>query len=127
MRAFDYRFEAGHGPRRLVRRYSVIVSDTDLDAPATLLWHEQDADHVPLAVQNPLGKLQPWLVVSGKSFAAALAGAFAEFAGEPVDLQADRRAVLLCSARRWRAADFAARIEQAAAGLTRLQARSRGG
>ena len=123
VRAFDYRFEAGHGPRRLVRRYSVIVSDTHLEAPPTLMWHEQDADHVPLAVQNPLARLGGWLVVSGRGFAPALAGAFAGFAAEAVNLQADRRWVMLCSARRWKPADFAARIDRAAAALGALRAR----
>ncbi len=121
LRAFDYRFEAGHGPRRLVRRYTVIVSDTDLPVPPTLLWHEQDPDHLPLAVQSPLGRLQGWLVVAGPEFAGTLAAAFEGLRDQPVNLQIDRRSVMLCSAVPWRPEELAAWIAQAAAGLSRLQ------
>lgn len=121
LRAFDFRFEAGHGPRRLVRRYGVIVSETPLEAAPTLMWHRLDADHVPLAARNPLGQLGQWLVVSGRDFAATLGRAFAELAAEPVNLQADERSVMLFSARRWNPAGVAARIDQAAAGLDALR------
>jgi len=123
LRAFDYRFEAGHGPRRLVRRYSVIVADTDLPLPPVLMWSVADTDHLPLAVRNPLEQLGGWLVISGEQSAALLAEAFAEFQKEPVDLQVDGGSVMLSSADPWKPADLAARMDQAAAGLELLRAR----
>ena len=45
VRAFDFSYEAGHGPRRLARRYSVIVADTSLELPPALIWHAADLDH----------------------------------------------------------------------------------
>jgi hypothetical protein len=125
LRAFDYRYEAGHGPGRLVRRYSVVAADTDLDLPAALMWRMEDASHVPMAVQRPWARLGPWLVVSGGQLPAVLTEAFGELAGQPVSVQIGDRSVLLCSAVRWQAKEFAARMDQATAALGVLHSRCR--
>lgn len=122
LRAFDYRFEAGHGTQRMVRRYSVIVADTDLVLPRTLLWHAQDDELLPLAVGRACEPAGPWAVVEGGPDAPAVAKAFAEFAAEPVNLQTDGSTVIVYSARRRKASEIAPLLGQVARGLSRLEA-----
>lgn len=123
VRAFDYYFEAGHGPHRLGRRYGVIVADTDVDLRRALMWHGADPGPVPIAAATPGGEAGPWHVVHGGASAAALAEAFGGFADEPVNVQTDRRSVMLCAAGRWKPDDLSRRIDAAVGGLENLKAR----
>ncbi|KPK86481.1 MAG: hypothetical protein AMJ81_01145 [Phycisphaerae bacterium SM23_33] len=122
LRIFDYHLECGHGPRRLTRRYSVIVADTDLIIPSALMWHSDDAEHAPLAARRPVGRVRQWLVISGAWFAPALAEAFADFADQPVGLQTNYGSVMLCSAARFKPAELPAKMNSAVAGLSALRA-----
>ncbi len=122
VRAFDYHFEAGHGPGRLARLYCVIVFDTNFELPGTLMWHLEDAGPAPLEVQGPLARAGQWLVAAGERFAPALAEAFAEFASEPVSLQTHGASVMLCSSARWGPREFTRRIDQAVGALNILLA-----
>lgn len=122
LRVFDYHLECGHGPRRLGRRYSIIVADTDLEVPSALMWHTGDAEHAPLAARSPVGRVGQWLVISGARFAPALAEAFADFADQPVDLQTNQGSVMLCSAARFKPMDLPAKMNSAVAGLSALKA-----
>jgi hypothetical protein len=125
LRAFDYCYEAGHGPGRLTRRCGVIVADTDLELPSALLWHADDAEHAPLAARSPTGRSGRWLVISGRGFAGALAEAFGGFADRPVDLQTRRRSVMVCSAARFRPWELAAALNATVAALAALRAQTR--
>ena len=49
-RAFDFRYEAGHGTRRTTRPYSVITVDAELPLPSAILWNEADLSAAPLVV-----------------------------------------------------------------------------
>ncbi len=126
-RAFDYCFEAGHGTRRLVRRCSVIVADTDLALPAGLLWHTEDADHLPLPAAGPVARAGPWLLLRGGEPAAELSELFGKFGQQPVNVETARRSVMLWLNGSWQVSEFAARIGQAAAALDALRARRRQG
>ena len=123
LRAFDYYFEAGHGPQRLARRYSVIVADTNLDIPPALLWHAGDDEHVPLAAKGSLGDAGPWRVVAGAPFARRLAEAFASFAGECVHVQTLGQSVVLSLATRSKPLAMAERFDKTVAGLNALRER----
>ncbi len=127
LRAFDYSFEAGHGQRRLLRRYSVIVADTDLRLPDVLMWNAADNEHIPLTVRRPVGRLGQWLVLTGMNYADVPARAFADFADEPVNIQINRRSVMLCSADRWKPAEFANAIIRTVEGLGKLRKASQAG
>lgn len=122
LRAFDYHYEAGHGPGRLTRRYSVVVADTDLKLPPALLWHADDAEHAPLAARSPVGRTGSWLVIWGAGFAPTLADAFADAAGEPVDVQTRAGSLMLCSAARLKPRELPGRLNSAVAGLSALRA-----
>ncbi len=125
LRAFDLSFEVGHGPRRLERRYSVIVAETTLDLPPALLWHAADYDHPPLAVRRTVGKQGVWGVVQGIDVAAALADAFNAFAEEPLSIQTVGRSVILALADRWQPRKLPERLRRTIAALETLQQRTR--
>jgi len=126
-RAFDYSFELGHGTRRLVRRCSVIVADTDLAPPAGLLWHVDDTDHLPLPVAGTVARAGPWLLLRGGEHAVELSELFGTFGEQPVNVETAGRSVMLWLNGIWQVPEFAARIRQAAAALDALRARRRQG
>ena len=121
LRAFDFYFEAGHGPQRLARRYSVLVAEAGVDMPPALIWHAGDNEHTPLAAAASAGRLGLWRVCWGGEFAPRLAGAFGAFAAEPVNVQTTRRSVILCSADVWKWKAVPDRICKAVAALEALR------
>jgi len=52
VRAFDFRCELGHGPRRVTRHYDVVVVETDSSLPESILWHHGDEEYAPLPVRG---------------------------------------------------------------------------
>ena len=120
VRAFDYHFEAGHGPGRLARLYCVIVVDVEFELPEMLMWHEDDAEDAPLAAQQAPQRVRKWMVTAGGETAAALAEAFEPFADEPVNVETHGGSLMLLWARRWHGRDLPARMDQAAAALKAL-------
>lgn len=63
VRAFDFRCEAGHGPRRLVRHLAVTVLQTDLRLPEVLLWREDDPAGMPGSVGPANASHNGWACV----------------------------------------------------------------
>jgi hypothetical protein len=122
MRAFDFLFELGHGGRRVTRRYSVVLAEIDHPAGSALLWHEQDCDHPPLAVQAAQGRLGPYLVVHGQELAPLLVEAFGAPGNQPMSIQLEAGTLLTLAPVRWRAADLPARLEALAAAIEHLHA-----
>lgn len=121
IRAFDFYFEAGHGPRRLARHYSVFAAEAGTDVPSALIWHGGDNEHVPLAAATSTARLGLWRVCWGGRFAPRLAEAFQRFAVEPVNVQTVRRSVILCSANVWKPKALPERIRQAVDALDNLK------
>lgn len=117
-RVFDYHFEAGHGPGRVLRRYSVMMADADVDLPRTLLWHGADVQQAPLAARYPSRRAGPWYLIDGQARAEAVAEALGDLADEPVSAQTRGRSVMLCCARRLRPADASRWIDAAVTALT---------
>ncbi len=117
VRAYDYRFEAGHGPGRLTRRYCVIVVETGGRLPEAMLWHAADAEAVPLAAQAATSQVGPWLVAAGESSAERLAGAFATFGSEPISIESHDESLMVFAAVRWAPEGLARRIERVVAAV----------
>lgn len=113
VRSFDFRFEVGHGAGRLVRRYSVLAIDTDLDLPGCLFWHERDNEHVPVEVGLLRDRWGSWLM-RGSPTDRRLADCLTTGSDEPLDVQVSRRTVLVHSPRRWRPEEFIAWMQRAA-------------
>ncbi len=60
VRAFDLRYEIGHGTRRQGRHYAVVAVEAPGAAPPLLLWRSRDADLAPLAAQRAMERLGDW-------------------------------------------------------------------
>lgn len=120
-RLFDYHFESGHGPGRVLRRYSVMLADTDADLPDALLWHSGDLEQAPLAARYPCRRVGPWLVIDGAEWAEALADAVRPLGDAPVSVQTRRRSVMFCRTRPLRPAEAAGWIAAAAAALEQVR------
>ena len=127
LKAFDFSYEAGHGPRRLARRYSVIIAETDRDLPDSLLWHAADHDHPPLAARGAVGRQGVWRVVNGADMAPRLAQAFHAFAEEPLNIQTLGRSVILALADQWKPGQLPDRLRRTVAGLEALQSAGEAG
>jgi len=65
VRAFDFRYEAGHGTRRSARHYEVVLVEAGPRSSASLagrvlMWNRRDAALAPAAAQRPDGTLGDW-------------------------------------------------------------------
>ena len=60
VRAFDFRYEIGHGTRRSTRNFAVVVVESPDSLPPFLLWRAQDADLAPLSARGPADRLDAW-------------------------------------------------------------------
>jgi len=120
-RVFDYHFESGHGPGRVLRRYSVMIADTDADLPEALLWHGDDLEQAPLAARFPSRRVGPWYVTDGAEHAQAIADAMLPLGDDPVSIQTRGRSVMLCRARPLRPAEAMEWVAAAVAALTAVK------
>lgn len=120
LRLFDYSFEIGHGPGRVLRRYGVLVIETDLPLPDGLLWQDGDTEYPPLAVQRPVAWAGPWRVVAGPEAAGALVEALGPVGQEPLGIEVRGGWVMLLGGRRWKGRQLAALVDHAAAGMRQL-------
>jgi len=60
VRAFDFRYELGHGTRRATRQYTVIVIETDASLGKLLMWNDEDAEFAPLSARSSDGRQGCW-------------------------------------------------------------------
>ncbi len=95
VRAFDFRYELGHGPRRQTRHCSVLVLETDRPLPECLLWNDGDAEHAPLTLRLPDGRVPPWTHRGSAVFAERLARLLSPLADSAVSAQVLRGTLLL--------------------------------
>ncbi|MGA2265235.1 MAG: hypothetical protein ABSH10_02255 [Phycisphaerae bacterium] len=72
IRAFDFRYEIGHGTRRHTRHYGVVVVEVESPLSPFLLWSRRDGEWAPLAVQQADSVSDGWSC-RGEGVAWALA------------------------------------------------------
>jgi len=87
VRAFDFRYEVGHGTRRMTRHYRVVVLETGLPLPPVLMWNHHDLEAPPLAAEAAGAVLDEWLCQGDEVFAAGLARAAGSFRSARPSLQ----------------------------------------
>jgi len=98
LRSFDFRYEVGHGTRRLSRLYSVVVIDTHLKLPDVMMWNDSDSDNAPLEIMQIDGHIGRWSFAGDAKFAAKLCD-FAQKDGfENLSLQIYNNTLLLSRA-----------------------------
>lgn len=87
VRAFEFRYEIGHGTRRLTCHYSAIIIDTQIDLPDVLMWNDADAEHAPLAVREGDGRVDCWCFTGNRELAEVLKNATDSLAAEGLSMQ----------------------------------------
>ncbi|MFA6133627.1 MAG: hypothetical protein WC869_06385 [Phycisphaerae bacterium] len=97
VRAFDFRYEIGHGTRRVSRHYGVIVVETAAVLPPLTMWNRDDADYAPLAARHCEGQAGSWCYQGDAAMARAAAAACEGLGASAVSLQTRGSALMLCS------------------------------
>lgn len=82
VRAFDFRYEVGHGTRRVTRHYKVIVLEATLPGLHLLMWNDDDTASAPLCARAVDGHVASWSYRGGGELAASLAHAQSMAAGQ---------------------------------------------
>ena len=123
VRAFDFRYELGHGPRRISKHYSVIVAETEQDMPPVLMWNDRDAQLAPLTARQADGHVGSWVFRGSQQLATMLADAFGQtLADEAASIQVSGTICMVCLPVRQRRQDYAGPLAQAIAKLRALPA-----
>lgn len=95
IRAFDFRYEVGHGTSRVTRHYNVLLIERDAPVPAVLMWNAHDLESAPLEARAGTETLACWTVSGDKARAGGLGFACSELADLGVSLQAAGRTLML--------------------------------
>jgi hypothetical protein len=128
IRAFDFRYEIGHGTRRHTRHYAVVVVETGAPLPKFSLWSSREDDLAPLAVRQAEGSLGGWdyrgegasRVLASLSGGLARAATGIEAVGRSAgDLTENAATLLVCAPVR-RAGLYVGRLEDVVALATVL-------
>jgi hypothetical protein len=101
VRAFDFRYEAGHGTRRSTRYYGVVLVEAGTrPAPAlrgdVLMWNGRDAARAPAAAQRPDGTLRGWSWRGDARQARWMADRCEALAASGLSVEVRREGVLFC-------------------------------
>ncbi len=96
VRCFDFRYEAGHGPRRVGRSYRVYVVETAGELQPVVMWHERDREWTPLEAQPADGRIGPWAYKGSPNATDMLAEICADLADDGACMQTAGRALMLC-------------------------------
>ena len=123
LRAFDFRYELGHGMRRLTRQYGVIVIETNRPLGSVLLWHEGDRQDGPGATRPHRRRHACWICQGPEDLAARLAELCWPVAGDRASIQTCGSVLMFCLPSRGRWPDYAAGLEKVGAILEGLGAR----
>lgn len=125
LRAFDYRYEAGHGPHRLVRRHSVVAADAATALPAVLAWQEPDG-RPDSPVAAPVALMGGhWRVAGNSDVGRRLAGCWRLEGGDPACIEARDELLLFSVPRRLEPRRFATYVRAAVECLDRLAPQDR--
>jgi len=106
VRAFDFRYEVGHGTRRQTRHYGIIAIEVQDPLPEVLMWADSDARAAPADVRWRDRRLGAWSFRGDEGLARTLAEACAGLAEQVDGIQALGNAVLVSIPARKGAADY---------------------
>jgi len=96
VRAFDFRYEVGHGTRRLTRSYSVIVVETEAVLSPLLMWNDRDADNAPIGSRLGDGQCLGWTYRGSAEAAEKVAECCGHIAGSGLSVQFRAGAMMFC-------------------------------
>lgn len=107
VRAFDFRYEGGHGTQRVSRHYEVVVLEVDRQLPSLLMWSDHDQELAPLVTMGCDGHLVAWNFKGDRDLASVLAGARKEWADRAVSFEAGPCGLMVFSKAKRRIGSFA--------------------
>jgi len=95
VRAFDFRYEVGHGTMRLTRHYAVVVVQSP--SPDVVLWNQADRDGAPLTARQADGSVGAWTYRGRPEVARVAARACGDLADAAVSIEAHEGQLLFCT------------------------------
>lgn len=114
LRAFEFRYEIGHGPRRTTCRYSAVIVDLQSDVEDLLMWNQSDAQQAPLEARKVDGQAGLWSYQGRMHPAERLARIADSLAEEGLSLQVRGGELLLSlPAERPRGKDYFTWLDEA--------------
>ena len=87
VRAFDFRYEVGHGTRRMTRHYSIIVVETDRALPETVMWKQGDTESVPIGTPQDNPRIGSWMFCGDSETTASIARTLGDLPAEGAAVQ----------------------------------------
>ncbi len=120
VRAFDFRYDVGHGLRRMRRFYHVVLVDVARWMDSVLMWHVDDLQRAPFLVRQCDQRVGAWLYSGDSGLAERLSHACGALERHGVSMQVHEQWLVLscpgsrdsdvCSQLLDRAGDIAARL-----------------
>ena len=95
VRAFDFRYEAGHGTQRVARHYNVIVLETDGDLPELWMWNDNDAESAPLRSASGPRRVACWTYTGDGELAGALSEALEPLGPDGTSFEANSTGLMI--------------------------------
>jgi len=120
LRAFDYRFEAGHGPQRVTRRYCVVAAETQLSLAGASAWRDVELDSPAALLSMGPSPAAGWHAAGDAGVAAALAACWPAEGAKAIWIQANEGVVLFATPGRLDRGRLVRQLRATAAGLSRL-------
>jgi len=96
LRAFEFRYEIGHGTRRTTCRYTVVIVDLQTHAGDLILWNHSDAQQAPLETRLVHGEVGCWSYSGAANLADVLARTVGGLAAEGLSVQVQGTDILFC-------------------------------
>jgi hypothetical protein len=113
VRAFDFRYEVGHGTRRAARHYHVVLVEEGV-SPGVLMWNRRDAASAPPAARVSQGEAADWSFRGDSGQARRLGDLCLPLAGGGVSIEARADGLMLCFPTQRRGGEEAGPLEKAA-------------
>lgn len=123
VRAFDFRYEAGHGTRRQTRWYGAVWVETGWPGPAVLVWDPRGDGGLPLACRGGEEACRGWAFRGDRRRAEAVADACAALAQGGLCVEVRDEAVLFCFPMRRRRDSYMAWLDRAPEAIAAALAR----
>lgn len=94
IRAFNFRYEVGHGTRRMTRHYGVVVAEMAAPMPETLMWNRHDAEHAPADMHQADREVGCWACTGNGVLADIVRDGALSLAEEGLSVQAQGKHVM---------------------------------
>ncbi len=124
LRAYEFRYEIGHGPRRTARHYHVVVIESAERVPEVLMWNDADAAFAPLSLSDSPKRLACWTYRGDDAAASAVGYACDALADRGVSMESRGRALMLCEPAGRKRRQYGELVDTAAATMDALQGES---